>query len=175
MEVMAEAHEQPASLNQDVDGVKKPRRTKTTVGVRKTTANKTGTRRTKKQAKIEKPNLSDANNHSTSMESQDGLAPENDLGAPEHFSPPSLITTEAAERLTEEGRTEIGEAEEPARPASVSLRETSPAVGAPRYESIFGERLIEVSGKGFGFLRGPKRNYTQCPQAIFCTPEELGK
>jgi len=175
MEVMAEAHEQPASLNQDVDGVKKPRRTKTTVGVRKTTANKTGTRRTKKQAKIEKPNLSDANNHSTSMESQDGLAPENDLGAPEHFSPPSLITTEAAERLTEEGRTEIGEAEEPARTASVSLRETSPAVEAPRYESIFGEGLIEVSGKGFGFLRDPKRNYTQSPQDIFVTPEVVRK
>lgn len=176
MEVMAEAHEQPASLNQDVDGVKKPRRTKTTVGVRKTTANKTSTRRTKKQAKVEKPNLSDANNHSTSMEGQDRLAPEDDLGAPERLSPPSLITTEAAERLTEEGRTEIGEAvEEPARTASISLRETSPAVEAPRYESIFGEGLIEVSGKGFGFLRDPKRNYTQSPQDIFVTPEVVRK
>ena len=176
MEVMAEAHEQPASLNQDVDGVKKPRRTKTTVGVRKTTADKTSTRRTKKQAKVEKPNLSDANNHSTSMEGQDRLAPEDDLGAPEHLSPPSLITTEAAERLTEEGRTEIGEAvEEPARTASISLRETSPAVEAPRYESIFGEGLIEVSGKGFGFLRDPKRNYTQSPQDIFVTPEVVRK
>jgi len=176
MEVMAEAHEQPALLNQDVDGVKKPRRTRTTVGVRKTTANKTSTKRTKKQAKVEKPNLSDTNNHSTLMEGQDGLAPENDLGAPEHLSPPSRSTVEAAERLTEEGPAEIGEAvEEPARTASVSLRETSPVVEAPRYESIFGEGLIEVSGKGFGFLRDPKRNYTQSPQDIFVTPEVVRK
>ena len=176
MEVMAEAHEQPALLNQDVDGVKKPRRTRTTVGVRKTTANKTSTKRTKKQAKVEKPNLSDTNNHSTLMEGQDGLAPENDLGVPEHLSPPSRSTVEAAERLTEEGPAEIGEAvEEPARTASVSLRETSPAVEAPRYESIFGEGLIEVSGKGFGFLRDPKRNYTQSPQDIFVTPEVVRK
>ena len=176
MEVMAEANEQPALLNQDVDGVKKPRRTRTTVGVRKTTANKTSTKRTKKQAKVEKPNLSDTNNHSTLMEGQDGLAPENDLGAPEHLSPPSRSTVEAAERLTEEGPAEIGEAvEEPARTASVSLRETSPVVEAPRYESIFGEGLIEVSGKGFGFLRDPKRNYTQSPQDIFVTPEVVRK
>ena len=173
---MAEANEQPALLNQDVDGVKKPRRTRTTVGVRKTTANKTSTKRTKKQAKVEEPNLSDTNNHSTLMEGQDGLAPENDLGAPEHLSSPSRRTTEAAERLTEEGPAEIGEAvEEPARTASVSLRETSPAVEAPRYESIFGEGLIEVSGKGFGFLRDPKRNYTQSPQDIFVTPEVVRK
>ena len=119
MEVMAEANEQPALLNQDVDGVKKPRRTRTTVGVRKTTANKTSTKRTKKQAKVEEPNLSDTNNHSTLMEGQDGLPPENDLGAPEHLSPPSRRAAEAAERLTEEGRAEIGEAvEEPARTAS---------------------------------------------------------
>jgi transcription termination factor Rho len=176
MEVMAEANEQPALLNQDVDGVKKPRRTRTTVGARKTTANKTSTKRTKKQAKVEEPNLSDTNNHSTLMKGQDGLAPENDLGAPEHLSPPSRRTTEAAERLTEEGPAEIGEAvEEPARTASVSLRETSPAVEAPRYESIFGEGLIEVSGKGFGFLRDPKRNYTQSPQDIFVTPEVVRK
>src|SRR5580700_7817998 len=176
MEVMAEANEQPALLNQDVDGVKKPRRTRTTVGARKTTANKTSTRRTKKQAKVEKPNLSDTNNYSTLMEGQDGLAPENDLGAPEHLSPPSRSTPEAAERLTEEGPAEIGEpVEEPARTASVSLRETSPAVEASRYESIFGEGLIEVSGKGFGFLRDPKRNYTQSPQDIFVTPEVVRK
>jgi len=176
MEVMAEAHEQPALLNQDVDGVKKPRRTKTTAGVRKTTANKTSTRRTKKQAKVEKPDFSDTNNHSTLMEGQDGLPPENDLGAPELLSPDSRRTTEAADRLTDEGPAEIGESvEEPARTGSVSLRETAPAAETPRYESIFGEGLIEVSGKGFGFLRDPKRNYTQSPQDIFVTPEVVRK
>jgi transcription termination factor Rho len=177
MEVMAEAHEQPALLNQEVDGVKKPRRTKTTGVVRKTTANKTSTRRPKKQVKVEKPTLSETNNHSTLAESQNVLPPENDLGA-RHPSPPRQRAEEAGERFVEERRAETSEAvEEPARTASASLRfqETSPAAEPPRYESIFGEGLIEVSGKGFGFLRDPKRNYTQSPQDIFVTPEVVRK
>ena len=91
---------------------------------------------------------------------------------------PSQRATEETERLTEERRAEMDEAvEEPARSASVSVRflETAPPAEAPRYESIFGEGLIEVSGKGFGFLRDPKRNYTQSPQDIFVTPEVVRK
>ncbi|HEX4200821.1 MAG TPA: transcription termination factor Rho, partial [Chthoniobacterales bacterium] len=45
----------------------------------------------------------------------------------------------------------------------------------PRPEPVFGEGLIEVSGKGFGFLRDPKRNYVQSPQDIFVTPEVVRK
>jgi len=36
---------------------------------------------------------------------------------------------------------------------------------------VYGEGIIEVSGKGFGFLRDPKRNFVQSPQDIFVTPE----
>src|SRR5205085_5984432 len=35
----------------------------------------------------------------------------------------------------------------------------------------FGEGIIEISGKGFGFLRDQKRNFVQTPQDIFVTPE----
>ena len=42
--------------------------------------------------------------------------------------------------------------------------------GEPR-EPEFGEGIIEISGKGFGFLRDPKRNFIQTPQDIFVTPE----
>jgi transcription termination factor Rho len=42
--------------------------------------------------------------------------------------------------------------------------------GEPR-EPEFGEGIIEISGKGFGFLRDPKRNFVQAPQDIFVTPE----
>src|SRR5437762_3516371 len=42
--------------------------------------------------------------------------------------------------------------------------------GEPR-EPEFGEGIIEISGKGFGFLRDPKRNFIQAPQDIFVTPE----
>ncbi|MBA2431790.1 MAG: transcription termination factor Rho, partial [Chthoniobacterales bacterium] len=38
-------------------------------------------------------------------------------------------------------------------------------------ELEFGEGIIEISGKGFGFLRDPKRNFVQTPQDIFVTPE----
>lgn len=38
-------------------------------------------------------------------------------------------------------------------------------------ELEFGEGVIEISGKGFGFLRDPKRNFIQTPQDIFVTPE----
>src|SRR5437762_13859157 len=39
-------------------------------------------------------------------------------------------------------------------------------------EPEFGEGIIEISGKGFGFLRDPKRNFVQTPQDIFVTPED---
>src|SRR5437773_3229542 len=38
-------------------------------------------------------------------------------------------------------------------------------------EPEFGEGIIEISGKGFGFLRDPKRNFVQTPQDIFVTQE----
>ena len=67
--------------------------------------------------------------------------------------------------------------EESVSTASVSVRfqEPPPAVEVPRYDPVFGEGLIEVSGKGFGFLRDPKRNYVQSPQDIFVTPEVVRK
>jgi len=45
------------------------------------------------------------------------------------------------------------------------------AEGAEQREPEFGEGIIEISGKGFGFLRDPKRNFIQTPQDIFVTPE----
>src|SRR4030095_3347997 len=38
-------------------------------------------------------------------------------------------------------------------------------------EPEFGEGIIEISGKGFGFLRDPQRTFIQAPQDIFVTPE----
>ncbi len=35
----------------------------------------------------------------------------------------------------------------------------------------FGDGIIEISGKGFGFLREAKRNFVQTPNDIFVTPE----
>ncbi len=52
------------------------------------------------------------------------------------------------------------------RPEGVSQNGEEP----PR-EPEFGEGIIEISGKGFGFLRDAKRNFVQTPQDIFVTPE----
>ena len=38
-------------------------------------------------------------------------------------------------------------------------------------EMGLGEGIVEISGKGFGFLRDPKKGYTQNPSDIFVTPE----
>jgi transcription termination factor Rho len=65
-----------------------------------------------------------------------------------------------------------------ARPAAENGRNRMQAevtVEQPRPEPVYGEGLIEVSGKGFGFLRDPKRNYVQSPQDIFVTPEVVRK
>jgi transcription termination factor Rho len=42
----------------------------------------------------------------------------------------------------------------------------------PREDEIGeAEGIVEVSGKGFGFLRDPKRTFAQHPQDVFVTPE----
>lgn len=51
--------------------------------------------------------------------------------------------------------------------ASGELENSEQGAGEPE----FGEGIIEISGKGFGFLRDPKRNFVQTPQDIFVTPE----
>lgn len=44
-------------------------------------------------------------------------------------------------------------------------------VEAPRPEPVYGQGIVEVSGKGFGFLRDAKRNFVQNPADVFVTPE----
>ncbi len=48
----------------------------------------------------------------------------------------------------------------------------------PRLEPVPptpGEGIVELSGKGFGFLRDPKRNYQQTPRDVFIRPEIVRK
>ena len=52
----------------------------------------------------------------------------------------------------------------PVRPAESAEPEEYP-------EPVFGEGIVEVSGKGFGFMRDQKRNFAQSPLDIFVTPE----
>jgi transcription termination factor Rho len=179
MEVMAEANEQPALLNQDVDDPKKPQRTKTAARPRRTTASKTGARKTKKQTKDEELINSDTNNHLPLLEVKESPPPPQII---EHAPEPALAqhsrVAEPVARPNERRNSEVSKPVEqpaPSAPTSTRLHEPPPVVEAPRYDPVFGEGLIEVSGKGFGFLRDPKRNYVQSPQDIFVTPEVVRK
>jgi transcription termination factor Rho len=178
MEVMAEANEQPALLNQDADDAKKPRRTKTAARPRRTTAGKASARRAKKPTTNDEPTGNDTNSHFTVSESQENASSQNADETPEPVSAERLGTVEAPARANDQKSAAMSEpVEETVSTGTVPGRfqEPHPAVEAPRYDPVFGEGLIEVSGKGFGFLRDPKRNYVQSPQDIFVTPEVVRK
>jgi len=60
------------------------------------------------------------------------------------------------------------------QPPRAETSSAAPAVEQqpqPRHEPQFAEGIVEVSGKGFGFLRDAKRSYVQSPQDVFVTPE----
>jgi transcription termination factor Rho len=175
---MAEAHEQPALLHQDVDEAKKPGRSKSSARPRRTAASKTGSRRTGKQTKAEEAHHTGANNGVAVLEGQNDLPVKGAEVAPEIVTRQPVEIVEAGAQPDDRSRTDVKETiDEPvvADAAPVRSREAAPIVEVPRYDPVFGEGLIEVSGKGFGFLRDPKRNYVQSPQDIFVTPEVVRK
>jgi transcription termination factor Rho len=59
----------------------------------------------------------------------------------------------------------------PAYTPRVTVVQEAQRPAPPPQEPQFGEGIIEVSGKGFGFLRDAKRNFVQNPQDIFVPPE----
>jgi transcription termination factor Rho len=111
--------------------------------------------------------------------------------APEDWRPQPAVPAPAEERPPQPPREEIStadmlrrlhandprprrqESHQPTRPPE--NQPSVPAIEQPRQEPVFGEGIIEVSGKGFGFLRDPKRNFVQSPQDIFVTPEVVRK
>jgi transcription termination factor Rho len=175
MEVMAEANEQPALLNQGTDERKKTRRPRNTAA-RKSSAAKSGERKTRRPAKEQAPDSALANNSAGSE-----VAQEEPVQTSSQLSLP--VSDEQGFEIKgspdKAGKHDSGEQLEPDVSSTVALQnshEVSPVTAeAPKYEPVFGEGLIEVSGKGFGFLRDPKRNYTQSPQDIFVTPEVVRK
>ncbi len=50
-----------------------------------------------------------------------------------------------------------------------------PVPATPPAPPVYAEGIVEVSGKGFGFLREAKRNFTQSNNDIFVTPEIVRK
>ena len=95
--------------------------------------------------------------------------------APVNVEPATVATPEPAQTTTLPVATPAASSPAPVEPPRVreTVTQTPPAPQPepPRAEPVYGEGIIEVSGKGFGFLREPKRNFVQNPQDIFVTPE----
>src|SRR5580693_4457501 len=188
---MAEANEQPALLGEDADPGKKPKRTRSAPG---SSAKRTPTRKGggKRPAK--------SNDHATGGASHPGdqLSETVNEELPLNEATSHVTTSHASARndaihsVAGSGAVRAAEKSATGRPMTEPLelneaREVTPgdngrhrvpgetAVEQPRPEPVYGEGLIEVSGKGFGFLRDPKRNYVQSPQDIFVTPEVVRK
>jgi transcription termination factor Rho len=167
---MADLDEQSAVVSQQVTPEKKVKRARAAAAAtnKKPTSGKTGPKRVKKPAaKGQEPELN-LNSAETLPET-----PRNHQTAAETGT---LVTNVKAEPALA-----IEQTSEPASLSGDNGREnnTQPEAAVvteqPRPEPVFGEGLIEVSGKGFGFLRDPKRNYVQSPQDIFVTPEVVRK
>ena len=72
----------------------------------------------------------------------------------------------------------VAEAQAPAAapapaPAPAPARPQQPPT--PPAPPTFAEGIVEVSGKGFGFLREPRRNFSQSNNDVFVTPEVVRK
>jgi transcription termination factor Rho len=90
--------------------------------------------------------------------------------------------TESAETSGEQSATETSAdkstAAAPAAeeaPAVERAPEAPKAPPQPPPPPTYAEGIVEVSGKGFGFLREPKRNFTQSNNDVFVTPEVIRK
>ena len=59
---------------------------------------------------------------------------------------------------------------EPRPQQHASHAQPEPAA-VPEEDLGIGEGIVEISGKGFGFIRDPKRGFAQHPNDIFVTPE----
>jgi transcription termination factor Rho len=188
---MEEPNEQPALLGDEADSTKKPKRARSSggSGARRTAAaRRSGGRRSAKAndaAASGSPSGKDALSASPVEKmsvNQTALEPENKANR-----------NHSGDQANADAETQTEERSEPGRPTdeSSTIEEPRPVasgengrqraqsevtiVEQPKPEPVYGEGLIEVSGKGFGFLRDPKRNYVQSPQDIFVTPEVVRK
>jgi transcription termination factor Rho len=166
---MADLDEQSAVVSEEVTPEKKVKRARAAAAAtnKKTTSGKTGARRVKKPvAKNQEAELNLAPVE-TSPESPRNhqTAPRVDTVVTEAKSDPTPIVERSAEPASISG----DNGRENVQPETATITEQT------RPEPVYGEGLIEVSGKGFGFLRDPKRNYVQSPQDIFVTPEVVRK
>jgi transcription termination factor Rho len=173
---MAEANDQPTLLGEDLTRSGKPRRSRTgngeEAGPRKGPAKKAPPRR---QRKAEEPKDVEPVEATSTLVTKELPLPEAIAPRPEattsHVSADEPEIQPAQSQSVESDGQVVAEFPPNHQRRENHRTEGGPVVEQPRPEPVYGEGLIEVSGKGFGFLRDPKRNYVQSPQDIFVTPE----
>lgn len=183
---MADLNEQPMLLNQDSEEGRRPRRPRAASASKpkKASARRTAARRPKKENDQTGP-VNVVEPASASINSEE-LPATGQIADPKAAAPEMEVFPNSSKEGLAPQRKDADSSAFPDRDNGgtggkvVSLEEArteeaQPAVEPPKYEPVFGEGLIEVSGKGFGFLRDPKRNYIQSPQDIFVTPEVVRK
>jgi transcription termination factor Rho len=167
---MADLDEQSAVVSEEVTPEKKVKRARAAAAAtnKKTDSGKTGAKRNKKPvAKNQEAETNPINSAQTVPEPPGNhqIATETDTPVAEVKAKPAPVAEKNHEQLpllNDNSREPVQ-----AEPAVIAEQQ--------RPEPVYGEGLIEVSGKGFGFLRDPKRNYVQSPQDIFVTPEVVRK
>jgi transcription termination factor Rho len=171
---MADSNEQSALLSEESRPEKKAKRARAAAAAttKKTAARKTGTKRPRKP--VSKPG--DPETGSIIVDQSAEPLTKLPVNREKSGEQPGAADVETNENR----QTEIEETAKQAVPLSGSgkdgaVAEAPVVTDQPRPEPVYGEGLIEVSGKGFGFLRDPKRNYVQSPQDIFVTPEVVRK
>ena len=102
-------------------------------------------------------------------------APE-ELVIPRRQRPPEGQPAPAAPGMSREeriaaARQQFQISEPPLQAQAPAGEAAAPAIEIPRPEPVYAEGIVEVSGKGFGFLRDPKRSFAQHPSDVFVTPE----
>ena len=183
---MADLNEQPMLLNQDSEEGRKPRRPRAASASKpkKTSARRTVPRRPKKENDQTGPlNVVEPASASINREelpavrqSADPKAAESEMEVfPNASKEGPALQRKDVDSSAFRDRDNGGTGGKVVSLEEARTEEAQPAVEPPKYEPVFGEGLIEVSGKGFGFLRDPKRNYIQSPQDIFVTPEVVRK
>ena len=97
-------------------------------------------------------------------------APAADPTAPVVRPRPVYIPRHIARQMEEQAR--LSGDPNPVAPIAMPATE-APRMEAPPAPEEIGEAegIVEVSGKGFGFLRDPKRGFAQHPNDVFVTPE----
>jgi transcription termination factor Rho len=98
--------------------------------------------------------------------SDNGAAPPVEKAEPKEETAETLSIAAESPRAEENERATV----EPGSPA-VAASPLAPSTVAPTYA----EGVVEVSGKGFGFLREPRRNFSQSNNDVFVTPEVVRK